>query len=358
VDRTGRSTVIDFTGPQQVLEDPEPLVTGRRARHGNRLDVAADEAGPARRAAARRLEAADTDDPARAPRSRRRVSWRKGSDVDEELWPAEAFGGVSDEQFWDDLAADKPLATTARTAQPDTGRRQRPRQGPGTHPQPRLGPDDRTAVHPVQATGQLPSASTLATQPYQAARQPAPAVTQPVSAPHRPAEPRGRSRAGLPVDDDPLTSPAYSLRPKGRVDGRSYPSSHPPSHSGNGLGRPDPPRADSPRLGPPRSGDAYAGTGPYSSPAAHPYSQQPYGEPAQSMSTPPYGERYGYGNPAGSQVPAGDSRRANGGWSPGPAGGPGDGDGKWDPRPAYPPVSNHRGPYDPQGHDRRLTNAR
>ena len=32
----------------------------------------------------------------------------------------EAFGGVRDEQFWDDLAADKPLATTARTAQPGT----------------------------------------------------------------------------------------------------------------------------------------------------------------------------------------------------------------------------------------------
>ncbi len=95
-DRTGSSgssTVIDFTGPQRMLEDPEPTVTGHRARH-------------------------EPDDSAATSRSRRRVGWRKGSDVDEELWPVEEFGGVSDEQFWDDLATDKPLATTARTARP------------------------------------------------------------------------------------------------------------------------------------------------------------------------------------------------------------------------------------------------
>ena len=61
-----------------------------------------------------------------AGRPRRRVGFRKGSDVDEELWPAESFGGVSDEQFWDDMASDKPLTTTARTAQQDPGARNRP----------------------------------------------------------------------------------------------------------------------------------------------------------------------------------------------------------------------------------------
>ena len=66
--------------------------------------------------------AADPAAEAGTARSRRRVGWRKGEDVDRELWPAEAFGGVSDEQFWDDMAADKPLATTARTAQPGSGR--------------------------------------------------------------------------------------------------------------------------------------------------------------------------------------------------------------------------------------------
>jgi len=399
---SGSSTVIDFTGPQRVLEDPEPAVTGRRARH-------------------------EPDDPSATPRSRRRATWRKGSDVDEELWPVEAFGGVSDEQFWDDLAADKPLATTARAAQPDTAaKRQPPNTGPGTHPQPRLGPDDRTAIQPAHPTqparpaqsGPQPSAaSPVATQPYPAATQPAAIATQPVRATHQPAGSRARTRTS--ADEDPLTSPAYSLRPKGSVDGRAYPPSrrsadptrgqyeaaagqetqafsladaqaagggYPdgvppfrqagrPSHSGNGgrgrpdAGRPDPLRSDGYRSDPLRSdrlrpdslrpGDGYGGTAPNSpytpnSPyAAHPYSQQPYGEPAQSMDTPPYGERYGYGNPAHQGGPAGDPRRANGGWSPGPASGNGGG-GSWGSRPAYPPVNAPRGPYDPQGYDRRL----
>jgi len=72
----------------------------------------------------------------RDARSRRRVGFRKGADIDEELWPAESFGGVSDEQFWDDLASDKPLTTTARTAQQDAGPRSRLLDtGPDTDPQ-------------------------------------------------------------------------------------------------------------------------------------------------------------------------------------------------------------------------------
>ena len=63
--------------------------------------------------------ASETRPTAGMAKPRRRVGFRKGADLDEELWPAETFGGVSDEQFWDDLASDKPLATTARTAQQD-----------------------------------------------------------------------------------------------------------------------------------------------------------------------------------------------------------------------------------------------
>ena len=249
VDRTGSSTVIDFTGPQPVLDDPEPVVTGRRARRGDHLDDTPDEPGPGRRTTARRGREAATDDADQASRSRLRVAWRKGSDVDKELWPTEAFGGVSDEQFWNDLATDKPLATTARTAQPDSAARRRPpgggplpdlypaedrgradgrrstTEGPGTHPQPRLGPDDRTAIQPVHAGTQQSPTSPGATQPYPSATQPAATATQPVRATHQPAESRGRSRPAASADEDPLTSPAYSLRPKGSVNGQSYPSS-------------------------------------------------------------------------------------------------------------------------------------
>jgi hypothetical protein len=415
--------VIDFTGPQRVLEDPEPeLPVAGRVRHG-----------------------AEPDDTDATAKSRRRVGWRKGSDVDEELWPIEAFGGVSDEQFWDDLAADKPLATTARTAQPDSAARRRPNagplpdlrpaddrsrgdgrrgaaEGPGTHPQPRLGPDDRTAMQPVQA-GPQPSAPIPAgTQPYPAATQPSLVATQPARAAQQPAESRGRSRARIGADEDPLTSPAYCLRPRGSVDGRGgrghassrqsgdrareqyrsatgqetqafsladvqaaaggYPDGMPPfrqfdrpSYSSSGRSsasggsatngrsrsdagrpdplrsdaypadppRPDPPRPDPPRPDPPRVGDGYGGTIPH---AAHPYPQQPYGEPAQPMNTPPYGQRYG--------APGGDPRRANGGWSPGQPGGNGAGDGSRGSRPAYPPVNGYRGAHEPRGYDRRL----
>jgi hypothetical protein len=237
--------VIDFTGPQPVLDDPEPLVTARRARRGDHLDDTPDEPGPSRRTAARRGREAATGDADQASRSRLRVAWRKGSDVDEELWPTEAFGGVSDEQFWTDMAADKPLATTARSAQPDSAARRRPpadgplpdlypaedrsradgrripTDGPGTNPQPRLRPDDRTAIQPVHTGTQPSPTSPGATQPYPSAA----TATQPVRATHQPAESRGRSRPAPSVDEDPLTSPAYSLRPKGSVNGRSYPSS-------------------------------------------------------------------------------------------------------------------------------------
>jgi hypothetical protein len=414
----GSSTVIDFTGPQRVLEDSEPLVTGHRARHANRRHDAPDEPGPDRQATARRSREEEPDDMAATARSRRRVGWRKGSDVDEEMWPAEAFGGVTDEQFWDDLASDKPLATTARTAQQERAANRRPPSaGPlpdlyagdgrgrsgrggaaertGTHPQPRLAPDDRTAVQPAVT-------SPAATQPYPTATQPSPIATQLARADQQPAEPGGRSRAAAIADEDPLTSPAYSLRPRGSVDGRAYSSSRRsgdlardqyeaavgqatqafsladaqaagggysdgvppfrqfdrPSPGANGRGRADGYRSDPLASDPPRPGDGYGGT---PSNAAYPYPQQPYG---QSTSSPPYGERYGYGNPASSWaqgVPAGqggDPRRANGGWSVRQAAGNGAGDGSWGSRPARPPANGYRGPYDPRGYDRRLTGLR
>jgi len=413
VDRAGSSTVIDFTGPQPVLDDPEPVATGRRARRGDHLDDTPDEPTPGRRAAARRSREADADDADQASRSRLRMAWRKGSDVDEELWPTEAFGGVSDEQFWNDLAADKPLATTARTAQPDSAPRRRPPgggplpdlypaedrgradgrrgapEGPGTHPQPHLGADDRTALQPVYAGTQPSPTSPGTTQPYPSATQPTSAATQPVRATHQPAESRGRSRSAASADEDPLTSPAYSLRPKGSVNGQSYQSRRSQdltreqyqgangANGANGVNaaagrsdvsrsdvsrsdvsrsdgyRSDPPRSDPPRSDPPRPGSAYGGTVPSTT---YPYPQQPYSKPTQSMYARPQGERYRYGNPGGSWAqasPGGAPGRANGGWDPSRTSGNGAAGGNRSSRPAYPPANGYRPPYDPRGYDRR-----
>ena len=228
-----------------------------------------DLASPPRRAADGAAPVTTFRPAAVSSRNPRRVGFRKGSDLDEELWPAETFGGVSDEQFWDDLASDKPLATTARTAQQDSPGKNRlpvgapvagPDPGPATDPQavkaqadarkrdgraagrgrpgsgsggyaaaPRTGPDpaaERTAIQPAYA----------ATQPVQNMKPPLGGATQPArvaangSQPmSTAAAPRGaatqptetRRRRPSSTEEDPLTSAAFAQRPSGPVDGRS-----------------------------------------------------------------------------------------------------------------------------------------
>jgi hypothetical protein len=306
--------------------------------------------------------ASETRPTARMAKPRRRVGFRKGADLDEELWPAESFGGVSDEQFWDDLASDKPLATTARTAQQDppsknrlsapapgsgliagatagldTGpatdpqavqaqadNRKRDERGPGggrrgTYPAPRTAPDpaaERTAIQPAYAATQ-PAYSAAqpahsATQPVQSMKPPLPGATQPVraaAAQPRAASTQPRAAAAQPrvaaaqptethrrrpssAEEDPLTSAAFSLRPSGPVDGRSS------TRARNGSAD----RYDTSSRG---------GTSPY--PLAAPtYSDS--SSVTQTMSTPPYGQDYGYGNgsPAAPAAPASEPRRHNG----------------------------------------------
>ena len=305
-----------------------------------------------------------------ASRSRRRGAWRKGADVDQEFWPIEAFGGVSDEQFWDDLAADKPPAPTVRAAQADSGSSRQPTEA---YRPPRPGAADRTAVQPavqsaVQSVQAATAPSPIATQPYPAGPQPSRAGTQPsragtqpsragtqpsrtgtqpsrtgtqpVRAANQPAESRARPSAkvvGRRADEDPLTSPAYSLRAKGAVDGRSYQSS-------NRGDQADPLRSDGYRPG----SSASAGTtgapayqpgsgsaGRHACTAAYPFPWQPHSQPTPSMNTQLYREMSGYRNPVS---PAGNPRRANGTWAP---------------RHAYPPVNGYHGLYDPRGNGRR-----
>ena len=127
---TGPNTAVDFGGlvsgppagrPGEAPGDPRsadaapPVTPTPLAAFG----LAAADPGAA-------AEGAMGAGPAKEPKSRRRMGWRKGTDIDEEMWPTEAFGGLSDDQFWDDLASDKPLTTTARTAHQDSGARNRP----------------------------------------------------------------------------------------------------------------------------------------------------------------------------------------------------------------------------------------
>ena len=279
-----------------------------------------------------------------APVPRRRVGFRKGADVDEELWPAESFGGVSDEQFWDDLASDKPLTTTARTAQQDSGTRNRPFEAvpplagvssagarsagvPSAGRPPVAGPP--AATQPVQSmTAQVSGA----TQPVRTAAGTSQLMSapsrpvkgsQPVSAAAQPAETRGRRRASRSDEEDPLTSAAFSLRSSGPVDGRSSRRSQDTTReqydaavtqetqtftaaeteaasSGYPGGVPPFRQSGSPAD---RSPSSYSGTS--------------YGDPSsvtQAMNTPPHGENYGYGSGGSPAQPAqpDDPRRHNG----------------------------------------------
>ena len=130
-----------------------------------------------------------------------RVGFRKGADLDEELWPTETFGGVSDEQFWDDLASDKPLATRAHcpaglagqepaaVGAPVTGLEHRAGRRPAGRPGPGGRPGNgTTGSRQGQAGGSAPALSR---------RRPRPGPTRRPNAPRSspPTRPRSRSRA-------------------------------------------------------------------------------------------------------------------------------------------------------------------
>jgi hypothetical protein len=286
-------------------------------------------------------------------RPRRRVGFRKGADLDEELWPAETFGGVSDEQFWDDLASDKPLATTARPAQDSPGKKRLAGGAPGT----RLDAgDDRTpgkgtrgagiGTYAAPLTAPDPAAERTAIQPAHAATQPIqsmksqpPGSTQPVRAAASSSQPRGaatqptqptetRRRRPSSTEEDPLTSAAFSLRPSGPVDGRS-------SYRARNT-----------------SANRYDSSSPFLYPAP---SYRDSSSVTQAMATPPSGQNYGYrpGDPA---AQAGEPRRHNGTrsytrpdiGSQGSGGYPGNGH----------RGNGHRAPYDPRDDYRRLTPQR
>jgi hypothetical protein len=276
-DRTGPNAALDFGGADDhgLLSGRPPAPAGRRARTDSasaptlaapvfgaaNSDATPGEAWPARngagahagdpyddgradddvsdglpaggrsggRVAARASRAVNGSAGPKAAKSRRRVGFRKGADMDEEMWPAEAFGGVSDDQFWDDLASDKPLTTTARSAQHESrgrgdgrarGRRawnSSAEQDPDAYPE--SAATDGTAVMPAQSATQ-PVAPV--TQPAQGAPQ---SATQPV--PSMPSPARGQSAQASPFHTPPAHAAsmwAGEMSPAASVPPRTAPS--------------------------------------------------------------------------------------------------------------------------------------
>jgi hypothetical protein len=379
--------------------DPEDFPADAWPGDSTDTDPGLRAADPGVRAADAGLRAARADaDPFRDDKPRRRVGFRKGAEIDEELWPADSFGGVSDEQFWVDLASDKPLTTTARTAQHDAGPRsrrlvngpaanppgRRPAGGGGPYPGARPAPEpaaertaaerstaerstaERTAIQPTYAATQPVKSMTPpvpgAPQPYQNPAQagrpappakaatPPPGATQPARAAgtgpvgqprgtSAPAGEGGRRRRPSSAEDDPLTSAAFSLRQRGPVDGRSSHASRDPRDASR-----DPRDASrDPRDAPRERNDGAGGTGrgpasPYGHTAPYPSSGTSYDDESaatQMMITPPYGQNYGYGSsPAAQPDQPTEPRRQNGTRSHARPGAPGE---RARPgRPAYP----------------------
>jgi hypothetical protein len=355
------------TGPNPALDFGAPvLVGGRRGGQGTsagdpqatdpRLTAAVPdesrlgesrmgESSPGSRSAARLTrEAHAAGDADRTARPRRRVGFRKGADVDEELWPAESFGGVSDEQFWDDLASDKPLTTTARTAQQDPGTRNRPFEAvpplagvssagarsagvPSAGRPPVAGPP--AATQPVQS---MPAQVSGATQPVRTAAGTSQLMSapsrpvkgsQPVSAAAQPAETRGRRRASRSDDEDPLTSAAFSLRSSGPVDGRSSRRSQDTTREQYDAAVMQETQTftaaetEAASSGYPGGVPPFRQSGSPADRSLSSYSGTSYGDPSsitQAMNTPPHGENYGYGSGGSPAQPAqpDDPRRHNG----------------------------------------------
>ena len=334
--RTGELAGARRTGdrpepPEQAWPEdawPDDVWPDHPAEDGWPEDPAAAGSRPGSRPAARlSREAHAAEIAAKAHKPRRRVGFRKGADLDEELWPTETFGGVSDEQFWDDLASDKPLTTTARTAQPEpatprtakpepattrtarpgpaggraaqreAGTRSRPLDtGQATDPQgrraagsdfspkpaPDFSPTPTLDAYPGPRSAPDPAAERTAIQPAYTATQPVPSMTTPPRGTAiQPSETRRRRPSSS--EEDPLTSAAFALRPSGPVDGRSALRARDRSAGRTGS---DPVSA----------GSYGGGTSPY------PYASPSYGDPSpvtQTMNTPPYGENYGNGNGPG-----------------------------------------------------------
>ena len=128
-----------------------------------------------------------------APRRQRRESGSRvtgsGRDKAAAEWPAGDWGGVSDEQYWAELSADKPLATTARSAQ----------AGGGAHPDAATG-DGAADKDPADTDGR------------RARREPAPSVAAAAESTAQFSLPSGSARPGrLPAGPADPPVPAEPL---------------------------------------------------------------------------------------------------------------------------------------------------
>ena len=257
-----RGAVGTDTGPGNALYDTGPSGADHTATRINAdPDLADSDVFPRVRAEIPETEAKP---PEAKPRSKNQAKGRGRAsrgrhDDDDDDWPSTEWDKLSDEQYWAELSSDKPLATTARSAQssapapvpapakaprattppPASGRTaSRPQPGPDAEPEAparRRQPADRPARNgsrqgPPRRTD---GADTDPGRPGLAERPAAPAATERLPARRRPAAepapvapapylPAAPEVASARADDDPLTSPHFARGAGGADDSRSY----------------------------------------------------------------------------------------------------------------------------------------
>jgi hypothetical protein len=191
--------------------------------------------------------------PHTAAKSRSKQSRSKRGDDDD--WPSTEWDKLSDEQYWAELSADKPLATTARAAQPVAAKAapapptpsqakpaqarpaaakpSRPTPPPPAPPAPASAKPtpDRASVAPRRRDRQQEAATeALPVRGRQrpTAPAPAPSLAREAGGPSLAAltslanAPAARRPESAPRDDDPLTSPSFSRQGSPAQDSRSY----------------------------------------------------------------------------------------------------------------------------------------
>ncbi len=348
------------SAPPADYDDAPTALTNSPFSSASGADLPSDDAG----------ETGDS-----SPDGRRRITriqrpqlrmGRSRQDYDNDPWPsADEVDGVSDDQFWSDLSADKPLATTARTAQApsDSGQPWAPGDGRG-RPGPSAEPDSADMVSaPVPADapamGRGRRAQRRAAEPEDGTeprpRQQPDGGAGGAAGARGPREPSGAAgpgasggsrRRGEPMrsprgaEEDPLTSASFSRHARAASDSRSYQGSrqaHRPSH-----GRPDASADETQTMRPDPRG--YGAPGPAGAPGS--------GSPRRGAPGP--GGRPGPGGTAG------PGQRGSQGLPPSGLGGPGGLGGLGGPNAPTSPdaVGGPASPGDPRGDGGYRTGAR
>ena len=197
------------TGPGTALYDTGPTAADFATTRINAdPDLADSDVFPRVRADIPETEARGR--PKNQAKGRGRPSRGRREDDDDD-WPSTEWDKLSDEQYWAELSADKPLATTARSAQPSTAS-PAVKPSPAARPSPAAKPSP--AAPPVRAGAQPSASGRAASRPLGApdARPDNAGRRQAATPPTAPTAPTARAPIRVPRGDRTARIPTQAAR--------------------------------------------------------------------------------------------------------------------------------------------------